>query len=66
MVVEYKLRTGALAQDALSAPGLLSRGKLSLAPSRISGIDEVRRIFDACANSAGLRAGEEDAGGDDR
>jgi hypothetical protein len=48
MVMEYKLRTGALAQDALAAPSMLARGKLRLAPRRIEGIDEVRRIFDAC------------------
>jgi heterodisulfide reductase subunit C len=66
MVMEYKLRTGALTEDALSAPGLLARGKLSLTPSRISGIGEVRRIFDACTGSAGTGAGGTGAGGDDR
>jgi heterodisulfide reductase subunit C len=48
MVMEYKLRTGALTQDALAAPGMLARGKLSLVPSRIGGVAEVRRIFEAC------------------
>jgi heterodisulfide reductase subunit C len=53
MVMEYKLRTGALTQDALAAPGMLARGKLSLTPSRISGIAEVRRIFERCERGDG-------------
>ncbi len=51
MVLEYKLRSGALMQDALAAPGLLARGKLSLVPSRIPGVAEVRRIFERCQAS---------------
>ena len=53
MVVEYKLRTGALTQDALAAPAMLSRGKLRLSPHRIDGVDEVRRIFERCAPGDG-------------
>lgn len=45
MVLEYKLRTGALMQDATAAPAMLSRGKLRLKPSRVRAISEVRRIF---------------------
>jgi heterodisulfide reductase subunit C len=48
MVVEYKLRSGALVQDAASTPGLISRGKLRPAPHRIAGRAEVARIFERC------------------
>jgi heterodisulfide reductase subunit C len=56
MVMEYKLRTGALTQDALAAPSMLMRGKLRLAPRRIEGVDEVRRIFEACNDAGGGEA----------
>jgi heterodisulfide reductase subunit C2 len=48
MVLDYKLRSGALLQDAASTPGLVSRGKLRPLPHRIEGRDEVARIFDRC------------------
>jgi len=48
MVLEYKLRSGALLQDAASTPGLIARGKLRFAPQRIEGRDEVARIFELC------------------
>jgi heterodisulfide reductase subunit C len=48
MVVEYKLRTGDLMKDVTNAPGMVSRGKLSLRADRIRGIDEIKRIFDKC------------------
>src|SRR5512140_1467722 len=48
MVVDYKLRTGSLWQDAASTPGLAARGKLHAAPERIAGRGEVARIFDRC------------------
>jgi heterodisulfide reductase subunit C2 len=48
MVAEYQLRSGALGQDALSTPALVSRGKLKPLPHRIEGRDEVARIFDRC------------------
>jgi heterodisulfide reductase subunit C2 len=48
MVLEYKLRSGALFQDAASTPGLIARGKLKPAPHRIDGRDEVARIFERC------------------
>jgi heterodisulfide reductase subunit C len=55
LVVEYKLRSGALLQDAASTPGLLTRGKLRLAPERIEGRDEVARIFERCLGKDGQR-----------
>ncbi len=48
MVLEYKLRSGALLQDAASTPGLLTRGKLHALPHRIRGRKEVARIFERC------------------
>ena len=48
LVVQYKLRSGSWAQDAASAPGMLFRGKLHARAKPISGIEEVRRIFEAC------------------
>jgi heterodisulfide reductase subunit C len=48
LVVEYKARTGSLLADAATTPGLMLRGKLPLAPARIDGVAEVRRIFRAC------------------
>ena len=48
MVMEYKLRTGDLMKDVTNAPGMMSRGKLSLRADRIQGIDEIKRIFDKC------------------
>jgi len=49
LVAAYKLKSGALFDDVTSVPGMLARGKLALAPRRIRGIDEVRRIFAECA-----------------
>jgi heterodisulfide reductase subunit C2 len=48
MVLEYKLRSGALLQDAASTPGLIARGKLRPLPHRIKGREEVARIFARC------------------
>jgi heterodisulfide reductase subunit C2 len=48
MVVDYKLRSGDLMKDVTNAPGMVTRGKLSLRPDRIRGMDEIKRIFDAC------------------
>jgi heterodisulfide reductase subunit C len=47
LVLQYKMRSGALLQDAASTPAMLARGKLKLAPRRIRGIREVRRLFAA-------------------
>lgn len=48
LVIEYKLRSGMLLNDALSTPGLISRGKLKFVPKPIKGVADVRRIFAAC------------------
>jgi heterodisulfide reductase subunit C2 len=48
VVMRYKLKTGELLRDAATTPALLARGKLKLTPPRITGIDDVRRIFAAC------------------
>lgn len=58
LVLAYKLRSGALLQDAAAAPGMLARGKLKLKPETIAGIAEVQRLFAACA--AAERAGGEE------
>jgi heterodisulfide reductase subunit C2 len=52
LVVEYKLRSGKLLNDALSTPGMISRGKLKFVPSPIKGVGDVRRIFAACEEKA--------------
>lgn len=52
LVLDYKRRTLTPFDDALAAPGMLKRGKLSLAPTNIEGREEVRRIFEACAIAA--------------
>lgn len=48
MIADYKFKSGQLFQDVLSAPGMLSRGKLALTPHKIKGVDDVRRIFAVC------------------
>ena len=57
-VVQYKLRSGALLQDAGNAPAMLRRGKLHARPERVRGVAEVRAIFSRCGVRPGdLRAG---------
>ncbi len=48
LVASYKMRSGALLSDVDSVPGMMARGKLALAPSRIKGLRELRRVFDRC------------------
>jgi heterodisulfide reductase subunit C2 len=48
MVMDYKLRSGDLMNDVTNAPGMVARGKLSLRPKGIQGLDEIRRIFKVC------------------
>ena len=48
MVMDYKLRSGELMKDVTSAPGMLTRGKLSFRAERIEALDEIRRIFEKC------------------
>ncbi len=60
LIASYKMRSGALFADVMAAPGMLGRGKLALAPTRIENLAEVRRIFDACVEPEGSsNAGEE-------
>lgn len=46
MVVEYKLRSGDLMKDVNNAPAMMTRGKLSLRPERVKGMNEIKRIFE--------------------
>jgi len=48
LVMQYKLRSGALLQDVTTAPAMLRRGKLPLRPERIAGVADVRRLMAAC------------------
>jgi heterodisulfide reductase subunit C len=48
LIINYKLRGGPMFQDALAAPGMMARGKLSFAAHTIKGVKDVRRIFKAC------------------
>jgi heterodisulfide reductase subunit C len=51
LIMEYKLRSGALFKDVTAAPGMFARGKMSLAPHKIKDVKDVRRIFEECAPS---------------
>jgi heterodisulfide reductase subunit C len=59
LVIQYKLRSGMLLNDALSTPGLISRGKLKFVPSPIKGVADVRRIFEVCEREAADGKGRE-------
>ena len=48
LIAAYKLRSGALFDDMTAAPGMFLRGKIKLTPHNIDGVEQVRRIFDAC------------------
>jgi heterodisulfide reductase subunit C len=48
LVIGYKLRSGALLDDVDTAPAMMARGKLALVPTRIEGLDDIARIFEAC------------------
>jgi len=45
LVVGYKMRTGTLIQDVLTAPGMITRGKLSIFPEMIKGRKQMKSIF---------------------
>lgn len=53
LVLQYKLRSGDLLQDASSTPALLKRGKLKFRPATIRGLTEVERLFRACGGKGG-------------
>lgn len=48
LVAGFKMRSGLLFNDVASVPGMMKRGKLALTPRRISGVNDIRRIFEAC------------------
>jgi heterodisulfide reductase subunit C2 len=48
MIVDYKLHSGDLMKDVTNAPAMVTRGKLSIRPERIKGMEEIKRIFDQC------------------
>ena len=45
LIVDYKMRTGAMMQDVATAPKMLVKGKLSLIPELIHGRKKVAAIF---------------------
>jgi heterodisulfide reductase subunit C2 len=45
LVVDYKMRTGTLLQDVLTAPGMFVRGKLAIIPEIIKGRKQMSPIF---------------------
>jgi heterodisulfide reductase subunit C len=49
LIMSYKLGGGPMFADVTTTPSVLARGKLGLAPHNVKGMDEVRRIFAACA-----------------
>jgi len=57
LIVQYKLRSGALLQDVAVAPAMLRRGKLPLRPQRIAGVEDVRRLMAACERERKLLDG---------
>jgi heterodisulfide reductase subunit C len=48
LIASFKMTGGPMFADVATAPGMLKRGKLGFAPHRVKGLDDVRRIFDAC------------------
>ena len=57
LIMQYKLRSGALLPDVAVAPAMLRRGKLPLRPQRIAGVAEVKRIMAACERERASSAG---------
>lgn len=50
LIMAFKTRGGPMFADVTTTPGVLARGKLGLAPHRVKGLEEVRRIFEACSS----------------
>ena len=48
VILGFKMRSGKLFADVMKAPAMMKRGKLALSPRNVKGLDDVRRIFDAC------------------
>jgi len=55
LIMQYKLRSGALLLDVAVAPAMLRRGKLPLRAQRIAGVDEVKAIMVACKRERGAQ-----------
>ena len=53
LVLEYKLRTLNLFQDAALAPSMFSKGKLHIVPEKASGKKAVSKIFSKTLNKKG-------------
>ncbi len=49
LIMSYKLGGGPMFADVTTTPSVLARGKLGLAPHNVKGLEEIRRIFEACA-----------------
>jgi heterodisulfide reductase subunit C len=62
LVMGYKLRSAALLDDVDAAPAMLARGKLAFVPRRIQGLDDIRRIFTACAQPVAREPAPEEEG----
>jgi len=45
LVADYKMRTGTLMQDVITAPGMVTRGKLGFFPEMIKGRKQMKSIF---------------------
>ncbi len=60
LVLGYKLRSGALLDDVEAAPAMMARGKLAFIPTRIEGLQDVRRIFEACEAEHGAHGGHDE------
>jgi heterodisulfide reductase subunit C2 len=52
-VLQYKLKSGHLFQDAENAPAMLFKGKLSARAEKIRDQESIRRIFRECLPEAG-------------
>jgi heterodisulfide reductase subunit C len=57
LILQYKLRSGALLQDVAVAPAMLRRGKLPLRPQHIAGAGEVKHIMAVCERERAHSAG---------
>lgn len=50
LISSYKMKTMHLFQDVLVAPKLMARGKLKLMPHSIEGREQIKKIFERCAD----------------
>ena len=52
LLISYKMQSGELFKDVTLAPSAFARNKFPLFPTNIEGVEEVRRIFEACRKEA--------------